>query len=812
MAFPPLAASPDTVAGLSQQNMQDPTVTAFRAVRSANLEDMPYDRPKSSQGHWTSAILKSQDNHQDHFTRFPSSSSSPRAATASKRPSSPAQQKRSSSLEARRAEAYYKHLERFQIKRTESWVDMRQSRPQTRPPTILKPLKLLRPPNKASKPKWVYGNPWSLHGDSKSSQTREDPEHAEIDTTELEVVARLRNDDKKGNNISKMSWQSLSNGSSTSSVQGKNRLLGPNRVHPLNPLPSMSARKSILKTRGSRDCRPDEWDKQDADVPLFQRSFPSSEVPAVTSKSFYKNKEVDVMTFYHDQVKDDFAKDLDEGEGKAVLLLSGRKSILTSRRRQDADAPPRVDLPSTTLSETFSDNRMAEVVTAQHDKERPGRQMYSFPTLSARKSVLRARGTRECHDDEKENSELGAEGGFRTSEGVPASTTTSVRDEVQVQVMTLHHDQFQETETSDVPSDEKDMTLEEACDVLEDVFADYLVKTDQEGAEKYLQDKSSDKISQGHGKTGTKEKRSKRRMVRTNTSKRGQVPVQTTQTSPSRKKALTVKGAKPRVVLPKSRSRQLDTDVTQALAAESEIPAGVDKSKLKEVHKVEPSSRTQDDKKRRSRHRSSGASMHRHRSGRQKSKDDSEDAQKVDKVPREGFVQDHFKKVSVPKALFTDFSENIASDILEGALAVYRYLAAKGELRSKKSALDAIIEESVEGLEEKEFDTAVDELVSTILEREIQKSAQEASFEFSLTPRIDFVEQAVHVVDDGGEQLIDAPVGRNDDSNESVTGVVVFGADPTKLLPQRGTAKRRPLSFMEKRQILNAHRKRRGAT
>jgi hypothetical protein len=142
-----------------------PPLAAMAAADVADEEDQ----------HWTAAVLAGHDedsgDRQDsgYGGRRRSDSSSSNSlrgrgeAKLAASDESPTKH-RSSSLETRSVGAYYKHLGRFNVQRTGSWVDLdevRKSPMPTQLPVILKPLKILRPRSRAAKPKWVYGNPWA---------------------------------------------------------------------------------------------------------------------------------------------------------------------------------------------------------------------------------------------------------------------------------------------------------------------------------------------------------------------------------------------------------------------------------------------------------------------------------------------------------------------------------------------------------------------------------------------------------------------------------------------------------------------------
>ena len=60
----------------------------------------------------------------------------------------------------RSVNAYYKHIERFNLERTQSLSNLAKPTRSGRP-SILKPLKLWKPVQGKEKMVWVYGNPWS---------------------------------------------------------------------------------------------------------------------------------------------------------------------------------------------------------------------------------------------------------------------------------------------------------------------------------------------------------------------------------------------------------------------------------------------------------------------------------------------------------------------------------------------------------------------------------------------------------------------------------------------------------------------------
>ena len=60
----------------------------------------------------------------------------------------------------RSVNAYYKHIERINLERTQSLSSIVKP-PKSGKPSILKPLKLWKPTQGKEKMVWVYGNPWS---------------------------------------------------------------------------------------------------------------------------------------------------------------------------------------------------------------------------------------------------------------------------------------------------------------------------------------------------------------------------------------------------------------------------------------------------------------------------------------------------------------------------------------------------------------------------------------------------------------------------------------------------------------------------
>ncbi len=163
----------------------------------------------------------------------------------------------------------------------------------TSKPAILKPLKLIRPSSRAVKPKWVYGNPWALDDPkvigeggfcsmtssltNPSSYDRNqrpktmghlngsnDVKYISIDSLDLKSPTK----EKPKNARTKSDWGFESSNEKSKkaksaketrrSKSGKNGLIFNSKVAPLEPLPSMAMRKSMIASRGNRTVHDDE--------------------------------------------------------------------------------------------------------------------------------------------------------------------------------------------------------------------------------------------------------------------------------------------------------------------------------------------------------------------------------------------------------------------------------------------------------------------------------------------------------------------------------------------------------------------------
>ncbi len=323
----------------------------------------------AAEEHWTAALLDGgRDSGYDggggggggspQYRRLSSSSSAAsRDAAASFRgramtKSAGDAKHRSLSLENRSVEAYYKHLDRFRPERSDSWLDLKRqmsARPNAHP-VILKPLKLIRPPSKAVRPKWIFGNPWARTGDKEirdgkltaipflHNGSRSEPDSAgSLETTVLRGAEETRfHPERAGDKRvmrrqqSRSAWN-LMNASNRVTPQpprkAKTKSLlsitrkglapanangGSNRISPFTPLPSMSDRRKASQARGNRECRSNEHSEgeEEGDEPRISKGDDgSAEVMTIN----HERNGGDASLSDEEEMKFDEARDIIEG-------------------------------------------------------------------------------------------------------------------------------------------------------------------------------------------------------------------------------------------------------------------------------------------------------------------------------------------------------------------------------------------------------------------------------------------------------------------------------------------------------------------
>ncbi|TRY79118.1 hypothetical protein TCAL_09905 [Tigriopus californicus] len=251
------------------------------------------------------------------------------------------------SLENRAIGAYYKHLERFKVPRTESWMDLQgQIAPQGRP-NILKPLKIVPPVTKSEKPTWIYGNPWSMSDKKLRRFYKSSDGLNSIDNERIFVIKTPHGRSKSSpQDRAKSLWDLRTPSTSSEETNNASTLTMSNRgtMVPFSPLPSLEARKTIIQGRGSRVARDDE-DSDQADG-INQRPYSNMKMKRLHSICVPVTKkdggDAEVMTFHHELVKPD---DLDEGVDVSGDVL--RLSSLSLSHDSNGEEP-RVDVPKET--------------------------------------------------------------------------------------------------------------------------------------------------------------------------------------------------------------------------------------------------------------------------------------------------------------------------------------------------------------------------------------------------------------------------------------------------------------------------------
>ncbi len=387
------------------------------------------------QQHWTAALLGSGEMRQEsgyaggqrrgeaggggRARTSSSSSSTSRPVTRGRQmkeegegrtPSLGRRTKRSMSLENRSAEAYYKHLDRFKVERTDSWLELQRhlsSRPQARP-VILKPLKIIRPASKAVRPKWIYGNPWART--EKAKEIRDGRLMAEplFGTTPNGIGGQKSEPDSAG-----------------------------------------SLEVTVLK---EEDDVPRRWPKEKAgEKRLLRRQ-----------------------------------------QSKSAWSLIGESE---TEEEGDAARPRRFETPPRKARIKPITGRKGLVPNGNQGKISP---FLPLPSMSSRKKLIQSRGNRVCHSSENsEDEEDVQENGDdenprrsrRSSVALPATKKTGVREAIAVEVMTIHHEKapagttITETEEEEDPavlSDEEEIKFEEAREIIEGVFTEYLDRVEKE--------------------------------------------------------------------------------------------------------------------------------------------------------------------------------------------------------------------------------------------------------------------------------------------------------------------------------------------
>eukprot|EP00095_Tigriopus_kingsejongensis_P008483 maker-scaffold18_size714446-snap-gene-5.16 protein:Tk08483 transcript:maker-scaffold18_size714446-snap-gene-5.16-mRNA-1 annotation:"hypothetical protein X777_10637" len=355
MALPPLAST--TMLSSSGSHGFNGGLSRYNSVSQG---DLPMLIGAGEHGTWTNPMLMSSRHGGISRPKFMSR----RQSTSTSESSKPTTMSKTSldmmelstwdkervsygrSLECRVMGAYYKHLARFKVPRTESWLDFNTQTPPQGRANVLKPLKIVPPLSKADKPKWIYGNPWSMP-DKKLRRSYKSSDGLNFVEERISVIKTPLSRSKsttqvRGRSVWNLDTPSTSGGSED--LTRRNLTMSSRaRMVPLSPLPSLSMRKTLIQGRGSRMIDDDE-DSDDlqmslANLPLKRLS--SLCVPATKTNE----NNCEVMTFHHDQVEEDDEDPNDDDEGVDVSGVGPDALRLSSVSLSQDDSRPRSALP-----------------------------------------------------------------------------------------------------------------------------------------------------------------------------------------------------------------------------------------------------------------------------------------------------------------------------------------------------------------------------------------------------------------------------------------------------------------------------------
>lgn len=251
------------------------------------------------------------------------------------------------SLENRAIGAYYKHLERFKVPRTESWIDLQGQIAPLGRPNILKPLKIVPPVTKTEKPTWIYGNPWSM-ADKKLRRFYKSSDGLNSINNERIFVIKTPHSRSKSSprDRAKSLWDLSTPSTSSEEANTVSTVTMSNRgsIIPFSPLPSLEARKTIIQGRGTRVVKDNE-DSDQADG-INKRPYSNMKMKQLHSICVPVTKKdagnAEVMTLHHELVEPD---DLDEGVDVSGDVM--RLSSLSLSHDSNGEEP-RVDIPKET--------------------------------------------------------------------------------------------------------------------------------------------------------------------------------------------------------------------------------------------------------------------------------------------------------------------------------------------------------------------------------------------------------------------------------------------------------------------------------
>jgi len=471
---------------------------------------------------------------------------------------------RSSSLETRSVGAYYKHLDRFKVERTGSWVDLNEE-PATRRqlPVILKPLKLLRPRSRMAKPKWVYGNPWASAGPKvvrDADREREDlfdgvtpllrAPRANMNDVFMPAGQRSRPDragDKRviRSQQTRRVWRppAVEEAVAAAQVHNGQTIRKSRRTTLLKPLPSAAKRKSMASTRGNREVSDDERSLEESGLLNVANMSRRESLPSTREKrSAVGGGEAEVMTIHHEEVPPEEGGDDDEGadgvtheailkglrehEKKTTRQGEGRKSrekertkvkleekvksgTKRTRVREEKGSRNSVspvkkkgnNVPNSRLyrrvkSESQKEDNKGKVSSVDEDAERKRRQnearrkrLDAFKRRNAAAAAAAAAAAKKKNEPEaNSNSKTDAKSNKPKPQPQPQPQPSRKKDDKRRRKKGdegLHvpavKDEAEEVRRRQVEGDQSEMGLDEAAEVIENAFLEFL--QDEEAGE-----------------------------------------------------------------------------------------------------------------------------------------------------------------------------------------------------------------------------------------------------------------------------------------------------------------------------------------
>jgi hypothetical protein len=484
-----------------------------------------------------------------------------------------------------------------------------------------------------------------------------------------------------------------------------------------------------------------------------------------------------------------------------------------------------------------------------------------LPSLAIRKSIIQTRGNREIRDGETSSSS--PESADRKL--APIQLPLTKKKTPDVEVLTIHHEEATNVRTDEngehYLSDEEDMKFIEAREIVEKVFEEYLIKEeqrmvqeeavrgkssmDEEIAAEILDDVFLDYLERSRPKSKTKKRIKTKRENTISPIRKGRrvepkppnSRLYRSGKSPEKKQE-TAKASpmKQRPKLVQRRSR-----------VQSKSPTKASSRKPKEQLEKEALEIVENEVKKQLRSRRRFRSKSKSKKSKEKPLTKEEAANVIENAVVEYLANsdtddDGETKAKnshkVPKRLFTDFSDSMASDILSESVKEASIIGSikekfeKDREASEKSDDDkdesskdensqsgddakdqpslADTTKEISEYSKDDFDLAVDNLVGQIQNREKRNFTNYETLapnteltEFNLRPKYNFVD-----LNDDFRASHNTSHELTNGHAASATADFTFQpeAGPAYLRPPKGEQKRRISSFSEKLQILRRRR------